>query len=70
MLKKELSSLRSLKVNDLEALLLTVQKELFNLKMKQKTMQLNDTSQFKKLRHKFAFIKMLITQKSLSEVEV
>ncbi len=70
MLKKELASLRSLKVSDLESLLLTVQKELFDLKMKQKTMQLNDTSQFKKLRRKFAFIKMLITQKSLSEVEV
>ncbi|MFN9691926.1 MAG: 50S ribosomal protein L29 [Vampirovibrionales bacterium] len=70
MLKNELSEIRELSIDELHAKELDLQKFLFDLKMKQKTMQLNDLSQFKKTRHKIAFIKMLITQKSLSEVEV
>jgi ribosomal protein L29 len=70
MLKNELSEIRELSIDELQAKELDLQKFLFDLKMKQKTMQLNDLSQFKKTRHKIAFIKMLITQKSLSEVEV
>ncbi|MCE2930800.1 MAG: 50S ribosomal protein L29 [Vampirovibrionales bacterium] len=70
MLKNELSEIRELSIDELQAKELDLQKFLFDLKMKQKTMQLNDLSQFKKTRHKITFIKMLITQKSLSEVEV
>ncbi len=70
MLKNELSKIRELSIDELQAKELDLQKFLFDLKMKQKTMQLNDLSQFKKTRHKIAFIKMLITQKSLSEVEI
>lgn len=67
MLKSELSLIRDLNMSSLEALRLQLEKELFNLKMKQKTMQLSDTSLFKKARHKIAFINMLITQRFISE---
>ncbi|XVJ51124.1 MAG: 50S ribosomal protein L29 [Vampirovibrio sp.] len=70
MLKNELSQIRELSIDELRAKELDLQKKLFDLKMKQKTMQLNDLSQFKKTRHQVAFVKMLLTQRSISEVEV
>ena len=54
MLKNELSEIRELSIDELHA----------------KELDLQKFSQFKKTRHKIAFIKMLITQKSLSEVEI
>ena len=70
MLKNELSQIRELSIDELRAKELDLQKKLFDLKMKQKTMQLNDLSPFKKTRHQVAFVKMLLTQRSISEVEV
>jgi ribosomal protein L29 len=67
MLKTELGQIRDLDTSALEAQRVELEKELFDLKMKQKTMQLNDTSLFKKARHKIAFINMLLTQRSISE---
>lgn len=68
MLKAELSKYRELDNAALEQEKLSLEKELFGYKMKQKTMQLNDTSLFKKARHKIAFINMLLTQREMSEV--
>jgi ribosomal protein L29 len=67
MLKSELKQFRDLETPALEEALFSLEKELFSLKMQQKTMQLNDTSLFKKARHKVAFINMLLTQRALSE---
>jgi ribosomal protein L29 len=44
-----------------------MEKQLFHLKFQQKTMRLNDTSQFKKISHQIAFIKMLETQYAMSQ---
>jgi ribosomal protein L29 len=68
MLKDELILFRDLSTAELEEKCIELQKFMFQLKMDQKRMQLNDTSLFKKTRHKLAFINMLLTQRSLSEV--
>lgn len=68
MLKSEISSIRELDSEELSQKKLELEKEIFQLKMKQKTMQLNDTSLFKKNRHLISFINMLLTQREMSEV--
>ena len=67
MLKREKSEIRAFSKEQRIAKLNELQKDLFFLKFKQKTMQLNDTSQFKKVSHLIAFIKMLDAQYELSQ---
>jgi ribosomal protein L29 len=67
MLKNEKNEIRSFTKEQRAAKLQDLEKDLFFLKFKQKTMQLNDTSQFKKASHLIAFIKMLDAQYLLSE---
>jgi ribosomal protein L29 len=67
MLKNEKIEIRSFTKEQRALKLSELEKELFYLRFKQKTMQLNDTSQFKKVGHLIAFIKMLDAQYVLSQ---
>jgi ribosomal protein L29 len=67
MLKKEIAELRALDLQSLSLKVTELEKQLFHLKFQQKTMRLNDTSQFKKISHQIAFIKMLETQYAMSQ---
>lgn len=62
--KEYLNGLRNKSVGELQKVLSETKKELFSLKFRQATNQLNDTSQIKKTKRKIAQIQTIITHKN------
>ena len=63
--KEDLNNLRNKSVGELQKALSETKRELFSLKFRQATNQLNDTSQIRKTRKKIARIQTVITQKKM-----
>jgi len=61
-MNKELQDLRKKNLEQLDAELLATREEQFNLRIKHKTGQLNETNQLGSARKKIARIKTLINQ--------
>ena len=66
-MKKELIDLRKKNIEQLNAELLSARETQFGLRIKHKTGQLNEVSDFKKLRRKIALIKTLISETKLRD---
>ena len=62
--KEYLNGLRNKSVGEVQKVLSETKKELFSLKFRQATNQLNDTSQIKKTKRKIAQIQTIITHKN------
>lgn len=66
-MSKEVSELRNKSVADLEKELIATREDQFNLRMKHRTGQLNETNNLAVAKKKIARIKTLITEKKVED---
>ena len=66
-MSKEVSELRNKSVADLEKELIATREDQFNLRMKHRTGQLNETNKLAAAKKKIARIKTLITEKKVED---
>ena len=68
-MNKELIDLRKKNIDQLNAELISERESQFNLRIKHKTGQLNETSELKKVRRKIAMIKTVINEMKRKDKE-